>query len=263
MDVSTAYAFDNDSGHAVEQHRCLSEAYDPVTFARLAGTGVGAGWSCLEVGAGGSGVAQWLAARVAPTGTVLATDIKPHHIAPAPGLTVLRHDIVHDPLPQKEFDLVHTRLVLQHLPEREAVLRKLVRALKPGGWMQIDEFDISYGPVLLAPDVRAANLYETFLAAKEKAFLMAGGDGTWGRRAAASMVAAGLVDVDPVPAVFPWRAGSPGLELLIHHTHHLRDRLVAAGMTDGELAEVRAVMRDPGFRASSCVVYSVRGRRPA
>lgn len=262
MDVTTAYVFDNHSGHATEQHRCLSEAYDPATFARLEQTGVREGWSCLEVGAGGSGVARWLAARVAPTGSVLATDIKPGHIGTGPGLTVLRHDVVHDPLPCGEFDLVHARLVLQHLPEREAVLRKMAQALKPGGWMQIDEFDISYGPVLLAPDARAASIYETFLAAKEKTFKTAGGDGTWGRRVATSMAGAGLVDVDPVPLIFPWRAGSPGLRLLIHHTHHLRDRLIAAGMTDGELAEVRSVLADPGFRASSCVLYSVHGRRP-
>ncbi|WP_414942756.1 class I SAM-dependent methyltransferase [Amycolatopsis sp. cmx-11-51] len=262
MDVTTAYVFDNHSGHATEQHRCLSEAYDPITLARLAQTGVGAGWSCLEVGAGGSGVAHWLAAKVAPTGSVLATDIKPDHIAPGPGLTVLRHDVVHDPLPSREFDLIHARLVLQHLPEREAVLRKLARALKPGGWMQIDEFDLSYGPVLLAPDARAASLYEAFLTAKERTFKAAGGDGTWGRRVAASMVAAGLVDVDPVPLLFPWQAGSPGVRLLIHHTRHLRDRLLAAGMTDGDLAEVRAVLADPRFRASSCVVYSVHGRCP-
>lgn len=260
--MSTTYVFDNHSVHASEQHRCLAEAYDPLTFARLAETGVGPGWHCLEVGAGGSQVAHWLAERVAPSGSVLATDIKPEHVAPAPGLTVRQHDVVRDPLPDNEFDLVHARLVLQHLPERERVLPDLVRATRPGGWVQIDEFDISYGPVLLAPDERAAALYEKFLAAKDKVFRAAGGDGTWGRRAAASMVAAGLVDVDPVPAIFPWRAGSPGVQLLVHHTHHLRDRLIAAGMTDEELAEVRGVMADPRFRATSCVVYSVHGRRP-
>ncbi|GAB3734671.1 methyltransferase domain-containing protein [Amycolatopsis oliviviridis] len=262
MDVTTAYVFDNHSRHADDQHRCLGEAYDPSTFARLEETGIRDGWSCLEVGAGGSGVAHWLAAKVAPTGSVLATDIKPDHVAPAPGLTVVRHDVVRDPLPPRAFDLIHARLVLQHLPDREAVLGKLAGALKPGGWLQIDEFDISYGPVLLAPGERAVHLYEKFLAAKRKTFEAAGGDGTWGRQVAASMAAAGLVDVDPVPMIFPWRAGAPGVRLLIHHTRHLRDRLVAAGMTDGELAEVREVMADPGFRATSCVVYSVHGRRP-
>ncbi|MFC3453812.1 class I SAM-dependent methyltransferase [Amycolatopsis speibonae] len=263
MDVTTAYVFDNHSGHANEQHRCLSQAYDPFTFERLAQTGVGDGWSCLEVGAGGSGVAHWLADRVAPTGWVLATDIKPDHVATGSRLTVLRHDIVHDPLPSNAFDVIHARLVLQHLPEREVVLGKLVEALKPGGWLQIDEFDISYGPVLLAPGERSARLYEKFLTAKERAFENAGGDGTWGRRVAASMASAGLTGIDPIPRVFPWRAGSPGVRLLIHHTRHLRERLIAEGMTDGELAEVRAVMEDPRFRAASCVVYSVHGRRRA
>ncbi|WP_392892695.1 hypothetical protein [Streptomyces sp. LN699] len=30
------YAFDNDSGHAPEQHRCLAAGYDAFTTARLA-----------------------------------------------------------------------------------------------------------------------------------------------------------------------------------------------------------------------------------
>nr|CEL19858.1 putative methyltransferase [Kibdelosporangium sp. MJ126-NF4]CTQ97082.1 putative methyltransferase [Kibdelosporangium sp. MJ126-NF4] len=260
--MTAVYVFDNDSVHATEQHRCLSEAYDPLTFARLADTGVGDGWRCLEVGAGGSGVAHWLASRVAPHGSVVATDVKPEHVTSAPGLTVIRHDIVKDLLPDNEFDLIHARLVLQHLPEREAVLGTLVRALKPGGWLQIDEFDISYGPVLLAPDPRSAELYETFLAAKDTVFRAAGGDGTWGRRVPASMAAAGLVDIDPVPVLFPWRAGSPGVRLLVHHTHHLRDKLIAAGMSDEQLADVRAVLADDRFHATSCVVYSVHGRRP-
>jgi hypothetical protein len=33
-------------------------------------------------------------------------------------------------------------------------------------------------------------------------------------------------------------------------------------MTDGQLAEVRALLAHPGFRATSCVLYSVQGRRP-
>jgi trans-aconitate methyltransferase len=38
-------------------------------------------------------------------------------------------------------NLVHARLVLEHLPERDAVLRKLVRGLKPGGWLLVDSVD--------------------------------------------------------------------------------------------------------------------------
>ena len=37
--------------------------------------GLGPGWRCLEVGAGSGSVARWLAAKVGPEGSVLATDI--------------------------------------------------------------------------------------------------------------------------------------------------------------------------------------------
>ena len=260
--VTTRYVFDNDNVHATEQHRCLAAAYDPVTLERLTHIGVAQGWHCLEVGAGGGSVAQWLAARVGPTGSVLATDLKPQHIPPAPGLAIAAHDIVRDVLPDDTFDLIHARLVLLHLPERLTVLDRLVRALKPGGWLQLDEFDIDYGPGLLMPDLASHALYAKFLAAKANVMTAAGADGSWGRKVAATMQAAGLVDVDPVPRVELWHAGSPGVHLLVHHTHHLRDKLVEAGMTDEELADVRGIMTDPSFRATSCPFYSVQGRRP-
>ncbi|MGH3478027.1 MAG: class I SAM-dependent methyltransferase [Nocardioidaceae bacterium] len=254
--------FDNDSAHARDQHRYLAEMLDSMTTARLAQTGVADGWHCLEVGAGGGSVATWLAQRVAPSGRVLATDIKPRYIPACAGLEVAQHDIVHDPLPEDTFDLVCARLVLRGLPERRAVLDRLVRALRPGGWLQLDEFDITYGPALLMPDPPARQLYETFMAAKARLFDTAGTDGAWGQHAAQAMHDAGLVNIDPVPRLELWHAGSPGVHLLIHHTFHLRDQLIDAGMTDQQLADVRRLLADPGFRASSCVIYSVQGRRP-
>lgn len=256
------YVFDNASAHAVDQHRCLAAAYDPFTRERLAEAGVAPGWHCLDVGAGGGSVAAWLAERVAPTGRVLATDVEPGRIPSVPGLRAIRHDIVRDPLPEAAFDLVYSRLLLIHLPERLAVLDRLVRALKPGGVLQLDEFDITYGPALLMPDAEAQRLYETFLAAKIRLMRRAGADVAWGRNAAAAMRHAGLVDIDPRPRVELWSAGHPGVELILNHTRHLRDAFVREGMTDRQLADVRALLTDPGFRATSCVLYSVQGRRP-
>jgi hypothetical protein len=76
------------------------------------------------------------------------------------------------------------------------------------------------------------------------------------------MRAAGLVDIDPRPRIELRTAGSPGLRMQLNHTYHLRDRLLAAGLTEVQLADVRALMRDPSFCAASSVVYSVHGRRP-
>ncbi|NKY99315.1 AMP-binding protein [Nocardiopsis alborubida] len=256
------YVFDNHSEHAFDQHRFLAAAYDPMTTERLEQTGVGPGWNCLEVGAGGGSVALWLADRVAPGGSVLATDIKPERIPAAEGLEVVRHDVVRDPLPEAAFDLIHSRLVLLHIPERIAVLDRLVRALKPGGVLQLDEFDITYGPALLMPDAGSQKLYEEFQEAKTRLMIRAGADPAWGRNAAEAMRRAGLVDVDPRPRLELWEAGSPGVHLIAHHTRHLRDAFVDEGMTDERLAQVRALLADPSFRACSCAIYSVQGRRP-
>lgn len=87
-------------------------------------------------------MAGWLTHRVAPSGRVLATDIKPGRIPQAPCLDVVQHDIVREPLTESAFDLIHARLVLLHLPERLAVLAKLVHALRPGVRRQGEVFHV-------------------------------------------------------------------------------------------------------------------------
>ncbi|MFJ2032845.1 class I SAM-dependent methyltransferase [Streptosporangium sp. NPDC087985] len=260
--ITSEYVFDNDGAHSADQHRYLAELLDPLTFERLGQTGVTDGWNCLEVGAGGGSVALWLAERVAPTGRVLATDIKPGLIPARPGLTVARHDIVNDPLPSGAFDLIHARLVLSHLPERQRVLERLRAALRPGGRLQIDEVDISHWSPLLTSDRRARELYETYIAAMARVLGAAGSDPTWGGSVAQAMSEAGLVDVDPVCRIEVWGPGSAGIGLLTSNSLHLERHFLEAGMTRPQLGDVRAVMADPGFRAISFTVHSVLARRP-
>jgi SAM-dependent methyltransferase len=260
MSVTAEYVFGAAGADVAAQHSLLADAYDTPTCTRLSRTGVSAGWDCLDVGTGGGTVAAWLARRVGPAGTVLATDLTMP--ASTRGVTPLPHDITRDPLPEGAFDLIVARLVLRHLPGRDEVLTRLVRALKPGGWLQIDEFDTSYQPCLVAPSPRGRALYERFLAARDAVMARAGVDGAYGRRVAEAMLAAGLVAVDAVPMVELWQPGSPGLALLAHLTHGLRTELLSAGMTDRRLSDVRALLAHPDFRASSSVFYSVQGRLP-
>lgn len=248
--------------HNSEQHRLLSLTYDPFTFERLARTGVGPGWRCLEAGAGNGTVAVWLARRAGPAGAVMATDVRPSGVPAVPGLHVVRHDIVRDPLPEGEFDLVHARLLLRLLPERRAVLDRLVRALKPGGVLQIDEFDATCAPSLRAPDLAGHELYRTLMTTKNRLMAGRGVDIAWGREAAGAMRRAGLADISSRRRLELWTARSPGLRLLAHHTRHLRDEFVRAGMTDRQLADVRALLSHPDFRACSYAFHSVQGRRP-
>jgi SAM-dependent methyltransferase len=104
----------------------LSALFDPVTKRHLAPLGVAPGWRCLEVGAGTGTIAGWLAEVVGEKGSVLATDLSLELMEArgleAENLELRRHDIINDPLPEGEFDLIHSRLVLEHLPARLDVL---------------------------------------------------------------------------------------------------------------------------------------------
>ena len=73
--MTQGYAYD----HAWSMERVrlagLEVALDPGTREHLIRLGAGPGVRCLEIGAGGGSVAFWLAERVAPGGTVVATDL--------------------------------------------------------------------------------------------------------------------------------------------------------------------------------------------
>jgi len=75
--------------------------------------------------------------------SVVAMDIDTRFIEPLASDTidVRRVDIRTDELPQQEFDLVHARLLLEHLADRRQILDRLVATLRPGGWMVIEDYD--------------------------------------------------------------------------------------------------------------------------
>jgi hypothetical protein len=46
---------------------------------------------------------------------------------------------------------VHARLVLLHVPARQEALRRMVSALRPGGWLLVEDYDVALQP-LICPD---------------------------------------------------------------------------------------------------------------
>jgi ubiquinone/menaquinone biosynthesis C-methylase UbiE len=133
----TNYIFDNAAPQAEQRFVSLETMYDSWTIRHLETTGIGPGWQCWEVGGGGGSIGAWLGERCGPDGYVLVTDIDPRYLVELTELDrhsieIQRHNILTDPLPEKSFDLIHTRLVLVHLPEREKAIDRMVTALKPG-----------------------------------------------------------------------------------------------------------------------------------
>src|SRR5262245_47219920 len=169
---------------------------DPGTIRLLEVLGVGDGWRCLDVGAGGGSIAAWLCRRVGVAGHVLATDLDTRFLEAidAPSLEVRRHDVTTDALPDRAFDLVHARAVLEHLPRsaRERALDRMVAALKPGGWLLAESGDyISWTPLPGVPAQSAA----LFARASAAIFGLQLIDEFYGRRLPDDLQAHGVVEV--------------------------------------------------------------------
>ncbi|SDP63569.1 class I SAM-dependent methyltransferase [Lentzea jiangxiensis] len=247
-----------DSGESLDpKFDALSSLLDAGTFARVEQLGVADGWRCLEVGGGGGSVANWLADVVAPSGHVTVTDIDVTRLEERDNVTVLEHDVVSNILPGNAFDLVHARLVLFHLPQRDAVLRKLRDSLRPGGWLVLDEFDCLPLEVLsAAPDdakliIRVKNALLTLLQ-------HAGAELAWGARIERALLDAGLNDVSGSREVREWRGGSAGCRLLAATARLVRARLP---LTDDEFDRYLELMASPETVVSSYAMCSAQGRR--
>lgn len=84
---------------------------------------------------------------------MLATDVDTSRIprGGGTGYQVRHHDVGTEAPPADAFDLVHARLVLVHLPHRAHALAAMIAALRPGGWLEIEEADPALQP-LVCPD---------------------------------------------------------------------------------------------------------------
>jgi len=145
----TAYLLQNRKTEAAQRFASLSALFDPVTHRQFDACGMTEGWRCWEVGAGGPALVRTIAERVGQAGHVLATDIDASWTkeAASENVEVGNHDVALDPPPGELFDLVHARLVLVHVPERERAFRNMISALKPGGWLVIEDADPALQPL--------------------------------------------------------------------------------------------------------------------
>jgi len=208
------YALDNADAVARRRLLALEAVFDPGTFRVLAEAGVAAGAHCLEIGAGAGSVAGWLAERVGPVGSVLATDIDPRFLGPLagahPNLTVARHDIAADPLPDGRFDLIHARLVLEHLPARETALAAMVAALAPGGRLVVEAIDFSTERPDPSSSLATIAAFAKLHDARTRLLADAGFDLAYARGLARRLRAVGLTDVSAEGRTATWWGGPEG-----------------------------------------------------
>ncbi|GGZ68662.1 methyltransferase domain-containing protein [Streptomyces echinoruber] len=263
MTPSDRYLLRNRQAEAAERFDAFTALFDPVTFRHLEALGIGPGWRCWEVGAGGTSVVSWLAERVGPAGRVLATDIDVSRVAPAarPPVEVRVHDVGAEEPPDEGFDLVHARLVLVHVPDRARALRSMVAALRPGGYLLVEDADPALQPLACpdehGPEQRLANrlrhAFRSLLADH-------GADLAYGRKLPRLLREAGLCEV-AADAWFPL-ASSAGAALEAATIRQIRGRLVTAGLAtdedvDRHLANIAAGRLD----LTTAPLISARGRK--
>jgi len=259
--MTSSYVYDQ--GWSEERARLagIESLWDTGTRELLARHGAQPGASALEVGAGGGSVVEWLATQVGASGRVLATDLDTRFVEPLASevVEIRRADVVADELPEGEFDIVHTRLLLEHLPARDAALDRLVRALRPGGWLIVEDYDwtaFGFDPGGDA-ESRATSAILAFMA-------NAGFDPTFGRRVTSAFAARGLTDVRGEGRSLVIDADDPGFPFFALSLEQLAPVVVQAGLLSEEDAAAARAGLDAGTnRIITPTLVAALGRKPS
>ncbi len=258
MTTEATYTLDNTWENAQRRLSVLESIYDPGTTARLTALGVDAGWRCLELGAGGGSIARWLCDQVGPTGVVTAVDLEPRFLEadPRPNLEIHRRDILAEGVPGDGYDLIHTRALIMHLPNRERLIADLVRRLRPGGVMLLEEADF-YVFSSSESSLYAEVWHQSALVAAK-----AGGDFYWARHLPSCMAEAGLIDITAVADLRISRGGEAWAELTAMSWEQLTPLMVDNGYGADLIAAAIAELTDPEKWFPGSPLIRVSGRRP-
>jgi SAM-dependent methyltransferase len=260
---SERYLLDNQQAEAGQRFGALCRLFNPTTFRHLQALGTGPGWRVWEVGAGSPSVPAHLVALVGRQGRVLATDIDISWLGDGESTyQVRRHDVGTEPPPEGLFDLVHTRLVLVHVARREQALASMVAALRPGGWLLLEEADPAMQPLVCpdeyGPGQELANKikhgFRELLAGR-------GVDLAYGRTLPRRLRAAGLLEVGS-DAYFPM-GGPDCAELERATVEQIRGALVESGIaTDAELEQHLHNVTAGSLDLATSPLVSAWGRKP-
>lgn len=246
--------------------RLLGEVMDPHTHKHLKRIGPGSGWKCLDVGAGDGSVARWMAERVKPEGHVVATDINTRFLeeTSAPHLEVRQHDITRDGIERDHFDLVHCRTVLMHLSEPGQALKRMVQALKPGGWLLVEETDYrSFGAAAL--DHSLASGFDRILGEMLEELQSSGvTDGFFGRRVRGMVEDFDWRQLEHEGVCTVFRGGEAGARYQrMNFCEMVRPHLPENRFDEHDFDLLERAFRDPSFYFVDRTLFSARGRKPA
>ncbi|UPT74861.1 MAG: class I SAM-dependent methyltransferase [Elusimicrobiota bacterium] len=201
-----------DSRGEAERLRFQAKLWDPVSLALFDRLGVKPGMKVLEIGPGQGSLHLELRRRV--KGPVDAVE----RSAPFAGRlrrlcekdgrgrgTIWERDLIDAPLPAGKYDLIFARWVFLFLPEPLAHLKKLAKALKPGGRIAIQDYHRESMRLYPTPPD-----WDELFAADVAFFKTQGGDASIGAKLPALYKKAGLI---PESAKAELKTGFPGSDV--------------------------------------------------
>jgi SAM-dependent methyltransferase len=269
--AETEYVFDPAWEQERERMGSGEQLFDPGTRQICEMVGIDEGWECMELGAGAGSITSWLCERVGPSGSVLAVDLDTRFVERLdyPNLEVRQHDIASGPVDERRFDLIHARLVLEHIQSRDEVLPQLVDALKPGGWLVAEDIDATDAPFVPAEkyfeypltDVHGpGQLIKAVDAVLRPLGIM---DVDYGRRLPGELVRVGLEDVDARAQNHLIWGASDRAKFTLLMAEFLRDQVIAAGISEADYQFIVDRHHDPNHYWMGLPLVSAWGRKPA
>ena len=136
-----------------EQHR-LARLNDLLNRGSIRELALRPGERVLDLGCGLGQLTRSMAEAVGPQGRVVGIDRSPeqlrearklaHEMGPDARIEFREGDVLDLALPEPEwgaFDVAHTRFVLEHVPRPLDVVRSMVRAVRPGGRIVLEDED--------------------------------------------------------------------------------------------------------------------------
>ncbi len=241
-----------DSRGEAARLRFQAKLWDPASHALFDRLGIKPGWKVLEIGPGQGSLHMELRRRV--RGPVDAVERSAPFAARLRTLcardgrgrgAIWEMDLIDAPLPAGKYDLIFARWVFLFLPEPEKHLRRLARALKPGGRIAIQDYHRESMALYPKPPD-----WDALMAADEAFFATQGGDANIGGRLPSLYKKIGLV---PESANATLKTGFPGSATWIWAAWYFLDMMPRLG-------KIRPF--SPAAARRTSAAWRAAGRRP-
>lgn len=194
-----------------ERLKKIESLFDPRTISFLKSIGLRSGMSILEAGPGAGGILGALLDLVGDSGKVTAMDMDIRFLKDwaHPFLYIKEADLTQADLGKEEFDFIHARYVMMHIAKFRDVLKKMRDALKPGGWLVLEDADFTAARIDESTPPERTRVFSGVSKAIEKLFSDKGIHHAFGKNLSVCLSEAGFSHIKE-EVYAPWDRGGEG-----------------------------------------------------